>query len=237
MTKLRTNSYLIFDFETGGLVKNPDPAKGDLNPLRYPITDFACIALKGDDLSEILRYDALIAPYDDSLIYDPIAAEITGITRELAEAEGIALADFSKDLIQIFTEMNDYASRYQKAVLVGHNIRFDIPFLQEVAKRTGLDLSKYLDGDYNNEGQFSPRYLDTEKLGLMMWGGNTAIREFKLGTSCERAGIDIVGAHRAMPDVMANTELFRYFVNAMRGVKTEGASSAVSEEKRQRFHF
>lgn len=218
------------DFETGGVDK-----KNQHHSKLYPVTEFAAIAIRGDDLSEIFRYDNYIKPYDDQLEYTSGAEKITGITKELVEKEGVSLNDFMNDFMEICKEANYFSSRYFKPVIVGHNLQYDINFLIDLAQRTKKDLSKVLHGGWvSNKFQYSyedeileswvdiyqPSFIDTLIESKKVWG-ETSMPKFGLTDCCNQAGIDIIQAHKAMNDVEANVELFRYLIRKSRGGDVE----------------
>jgi DNA polymerase III alpha subunit (gram-positive type) len=63
--------------------------------------------------------------------------------------------------------------------------------------------------------------------------------DYKLGTCCQKAGVELVNAHRAMADVEATADLFRYLVNCLRS-NTQSVSEVVDqkvEENRFRSTF
>lgn len=226
------------DFETGGLNHRKDPRykerQGHPNSRYYPITEFAAIVLRGDDLSEIIRYDNLIAPYDDQLEYSQGAADVTGITKEKVEIEGVQLDEFMNDFKTLCVEAAEPTSKNQKPVLVGHNLGFDVDFLLDVANRTGTDLSKYIDGYINDKGDFIPRFIDTELFSVQKWGKDPNKKSYTLTNSSNYADIDIIGAHRAMSDVIANVDLFRYLINSLR---SEGVEAVSNKNKTIRKKF
>lgn len=213
----KINSIVVFDFETGGLDK-----KEGLHSQKYPITEFAGIALNPVTLEEILRYDNLVKPYDQKLIYDPVAANITGINKELCEKEGIPLKQLVEDLCTFFEEANIYKSKIARPLLVAHNGPYDRQFLQDIFRRTGVDLSKFVDGDKDHHGNFIPNIIDTIDLAKMLWADQTdTTTKFNLAACCERAGIDLVDGHRAMNDVVPLADLVRYILTRLRSGSTE----------------
>jgi len=207
----KINNYIILDFETGGTDKNGEHAK------KYPITEFAGIALDGVTLEKILAYDNLVKPYDENLTYDPEAANITGITKEMCEEKGIPLPNLVDDMCTFFKEANTHNSRTSKPILIAHNLPFDRQFLQDIFGRVGKDLKDYLAGEYDCYGSFIPEGIDSRMIAKMCWGEVTeTTTNFRLTSCCEKAGIEYVDGHHAMNDVMMLVDLWRYFVKRMR---------------------
>lgn len=208
----KINSYVLIDFETGGLDK-----KNRLHSQNYPVTEVAVLAINGVTLEEIVKYDNLVKPYDTKLVYDPEVARITGITKEMCISQGIPLSQIVKDLCTVFEEANLYNSKTARPILVAHNWNFDRQFLQDIFRRAGVDLSKYVAGDLDHYGNFIPDGLDTIMFCKMLQAEITDTdTKFKLQSCCEMAGVDYVDGHRAMNDVIPMTDLFRYLVVRLR---------------------
>lgn len=207
----KINNYIVIDFETGGADKEGHHSK------KYPITEFGGMVLDGVTLKKIVSYDNFVKPYDDNLIYDPQAAKITGITREMCEEKGVSLKQLVQDLCLFFKEANTYNARTAKPILIGHNLPFDSQFLQDIFGREGEDLKDYLDGDYDCYGSFIPTGIDTKMIAKMCWGDITeTTTNFRLTSCCERAGIEYIDGHHAMNDVAMTADLWAYFVQRMR---------------------
>lgn len=224
----KINSILCFDFETGGL-----------DCKKNPITEFAGILLNGATLEEMVRYDNLVKPYDNSLIYEAKAAELTGITREMCEKQGIPLKQLVDDIISLFEEGNSITGKFVKVILVAHNSPFDIPFLIEIFRRAGKDLSKYVVGSFDSEGNFIPYQIDTIADCKRMWGDITeSDTKFTLEACCEKAGIQLYDAHRAINDTSSLADLYRYITTRMRTGGTEvSVQDGVVSKHRIKFEW
>lgn len=224
----KINSYVLIDFETGGLDK-----KNRLHSQNYPITEVAALAIDGVNLDEIVRYDNLVKPYDNKLIYDPEAARATGITRAMCERDGVGLREVVNDLCKVFDEANLYRSKTARPLLVAHNWNFDRQFLQDIFRRAQVDLSKYVSGEVDHYGNFIPDGIDTIMLCKMLQAQVTdKDTKFKLQDCCYRAGVDFVDGHRAMNDVVPMTDLFRYLATRLRS----GSSQVVVDQGRISVH-
>lgn len=225
----KVRSLLCIDFETGGLDK-----KTNKHSALVPAVEFAGIGLDGVTLEQIsspsgtVSYDTIIQPYDEKLEWQAGAVAIHGLSRARCQAEGIPLRQFMQDLVQLVTETNQYNSRTARPCLLGHNVGYDINFLTDLARRTEVDLSKYLAGNFDGHGNFIPMYVETIQLAQALWGPMAdETSNFKLGTCCARAGIDLVDGHRAMNDVVATCDLYRYLVARLRA--TGGAAVTMVE--------
>lgn len=224
----KINSYVLIDFETGGLDK-----KNRLHSQNYPITEVGVLAIDGVDLNEIVRYDNLVKPYDAKLIYDPEAARATGITKAMCEKDGVSLREVVKDLCQVFTEANLHNTKIARPILVAHNWNFDRQFLQDIFRRAEVDLSKYVSGEPDHHGNFIPDGLDTIMFCKMLQAQITdKDTKFKLQDCCYRAGVDFIDGHRAMNDVVPMTDLFRYLATRLRS----GSSEVTVTEGRVSVH-
>lgn len=105
--------------------------------------------------------------------------KLTGITDKMLE-DAPEQKDVAGDIYRFF-----YGS-----VLVAHNADFDMAFL----KRLG-------DDNYYN---FDNEYMDTLKLARE----RTRFSKHNLGFLCEKLGIDLSNAHRAVYDAIATAKLF-----------------------------
>lgn len=220
--------FVICDFETSGL-----------KSIKNAITEVAMIAIRGDTLEEICRHEAYMEyAYSTSLEYDQKALDITGIKIEDLVELGLKPKEFMDKMLEVFKAANETASgKFSKTIIVGHNITFDIDFLNALAKLTKTDLSKYLLGRTTHDGFFEPIYIDTCNLARMKWQDDEQMENFKLDTSIEKAGFELADAHRAMNDVIGNKELFISFINDFRFGTGEGEIKTANRKIRHRNHF
>lgn len=111
--------YLVFDTETTGI---PEFRKPSDDPGQPHVVDIACSLYDGTGL-EIGRFDAIINPGVE--IPDEVA-QIHGITTEIAREHGIP----PSEALDRFLELVRRA-----AVIVGHNVSFDIRMMRIMAAR------------------------------------------------------------------------------------------------------
>ena len=205
------NGFLIADVETGGL-----------SAKKNPITEIAIVGLDYE-YNKTIEYSSLIKPYDENLIYEKKAAEYTGISKELCEKEG-------KDIKQVFEEVTELVKslkvgKYQKPYLVGHNlIEFDFDFLNEFFLRFNKDIFELVD----------TFLLDTLKLSRMKYG-KEEVGGFTLEKCCERAGIQLIDAHRGMNDTKATADLFINLWSSFEG--NQGSSKSIQKSEKITFLF
>ena len=213
----KINSFVIVDVETGGLDK-----KDGNHAQKVAVTEIAMLAMNGVTLQDIVKYDNLIKPYDNTLIYDPQAAQVTGIDKDLCEREGVRLREVVDDMITVLEEANVHQTKTAKPIFVAHNWPFDRGFVMEMFRRAGKDLSKYVQGGKDCFGNFIPQGIDTIDLAKQCWADITDnTTKFKLGACCLKAGVEFSDAHRAMNDVLPTADLFRYFMTRLRSGSSE----------------
>ena len=118
--------YLIFDTETTGLPKRWDAPITDTN--NWP----RCIQIAWqlhDDMGKLIEYqDYLVRPDGFNIPYD--AERIHGISTELAEAEGVSLAE----VLEKFNEALGKAK-----FIVGQNLGFDVNIMGCEFHRLGVE--------------------------------------------------------------------------------------------------
>lgn len=208
-------NYIVYDIETGGFGVD-----------KVAITEVALIALNGETLEEIERYETLIQPYGD-LGYGKEAEAITGITMDMLMADG-------KPAKQVVKEVNDFivrqgTGRITKPILCGHNIRdFDNPFMIKLFGLYRKDFLKIV----------SPAVLDTMWMSRMKTSALTdEFGKHNHTDACARAGVELFDAHRAMPDTAANAELVKSYLKALRGAGEAVVVKKEEHEYREEFKF
>lgn len=206
--KSKYGNFVGVDTETGGLPNKSKAAFFDV-----ALTEIAMVAVS-EDLEIIDKKSWLVKPYKEGLEYNPEAAKVSGITKEMCEEKGQDIQLVCKEVIQF---LKKHKNESRLPVLFGHNfISFDIPFILNMFEYCKEDLTKYA----------NPEPEDTLKWSRMRW---KELTNYKLGTVCEAAGITHTEAHRALPDTIVTSELFIYF---MKGLRREGI---VEQKKEKRF--
>lgn len=203
---MKTNNFIIFDFETGGF-----------SPNKNAICSLAMIAIDGETLQDIAEFECFFKPYDLSLLYDEAAEKITGLSQEILEENGSTLKEIKEQLIKFFDIVSQSSvSKSYKPILVGHNPIFDIGFLQQLQKYTGFAFEKFLDSKLDFHGNYVYTLLDTIQFAHLKYATDPYVKGFKLTECVEREGLDVFNAHSALDDVKATKELFKVFVKSLR---------------------
>ncbi len=164
---LKDIDFVIFDVETTGL----SAAYGDR------IIEVAVVKVRDGKIVD--RFESLINPQRD-IPY--VATMVHGITDHQ-----VANAPYANEVIpKLCNFIGD-------ACLIGHNLRFDLNFLNNECDLIGLDPL---------EDVFT---LDTIRMAKGLYPGMSS---YALGSVVLNLGIRQRGAHRAMEDVLMTTDLF-----------------------------
>lgn len=180
---------VVVDVETSGLI-----------PATDALLEIALVTLKVDDEGQIQRDQTLayhVEPFAGARL-DEQALAITGIDPSyplrFAIPEGQALE-------RLFAVVRDALERLgcYRAVLVGHNAWFDLSFILEAAKRTGIKQIPF----------HTFTTFDTASLAAV------ALGETVLARAARRARIpfDIQKAHAASYDAERTADLFCHIAN------------------------
>lgn len=194
-------SYLVWDLETTGL-----------NPETDRIVEVACMKVENGEITK--TYSAIL---NHDIDIPESAANVHGITREKAKAEGL-------DPTGVIAYLRD-AILDSEAVLTHNGIRFDAPFLLSEMRRLGwgeTDIlwlggrlkSRHIDTAamfkakkigaerkwHESFFDFASRVLDVKAYGV----------RYNVKTCCEELGIDMEGIqqHRALGDVTLTQRIY-----------------------------
>lgn len=151
------DDYVVLDIETTGL-----------NPKTNEIIELSALKIKNGDIHE--KFNTLISPEGTISQY---ITNLTGITREMTIG-----APNIKDAIKDFDEF------CQNKIIIGHNIRFDISFINQ-------NLLKHYNIPFSND------YIDTLRLARILL---PELKNKKLSTIAEYFGLDTAGMHRGLKD-------------------------------------
>jgi DNA polymerase III alpha subunit (gram-positive type) len=186
------NFYITLDTETGGLKASDNP-----------VLEIA-ICVMNHNLEDVFEYNKLIVPYGNYSIQEQ-AFKANGLNVKLLEDKGEDVSVVCNEMIEILTK---YKKGRNKPVICGHNIKkFDFLFLQEMFRFCKKDFLSYINEDF---------YIDTMWWSRARWLEST---NYKLHTCCDNAGIELVDAHRALPDTKANKDLVKYLITNLRSEK------------------
>ena len=153
-------------------------------------------------------------------VYNPQAMNVTHMTREMLESEGVELEDAIKASVEFIEK---YTMGNAKPILAGHNIkRFDNAFLEKAFTKQGYNLMELI-----SEVQM----IDTLEWARLRWFDAPS---FALGVCCNAVGVELKEAHRALPDTIANAE---FLIKMLKGLRGEGSQESVYEKRKFQFNF
>lgn len=184
---------LYFDVETTGL----DPNKND-------ITQFAAIVEIDGVVKEEVNWRC--QPLDWKAV-DEEALKITGVSLE--ELKTFQTPDkMFHDMARLFAKYIDKFDKNDKFYPAGHNVGFDLEFLQQFWIKNG---SVYGTGSYQNW-----RTLDSRAIcNFLSLKGIIPCKDIKLKTLCDYFGIEIQ-AHDALSDIRATRLLIKKVMEYMK---------------------
>ena len=166
-------SYIIVDTETTGL----EPAQSEL-------TEIGAIKVEGKELKDI--FSSLIHPKK------PISPEITRLT-------GI-----DDELVRDYPPAADVLAKFFEfigsAILVAHNVEFDIPFLKHHLK-------------IENDKELTNETICTVKVSRYLL---PQLPNHKLHTVANHLGLVVANRHRAMGDAELTYQVWLKFLDLLR---------------------
>lgn len=157
---LKEDTYVVFDVETTGL-----------SAVHDEIIELAAVKVKNGEIID--RFESFVNPHR------PLSATITELTS--------ITDDMVKDAPDLDEVLPDYLDFIDGTVLVAHNARFDMGFLQAGAKKIG------------REPVTNP-VIDTLELGRLLY---PRLKNHRLNTLCKQFDIDLTQHHRAIYDAEA----------------------------------
>jgi DNA polymerase III subunit epsilon len=179
-------TFVVFDTETTGL----EPDRGDR------VVSLAGVKVQGGVVRRSKHFDAIVNP---GRPIPPGSAVLHGITD--ARVAGMPALEAVMPAFLRFAE---------GAVLVGHEVWFDLSFLEPEAKRLGIPRIAS-----------SHPVLDTRLLSRLVHG---ELPEHDLEAVAERLGVTIQGRHSALGDAYATADVLVRLLGLLRsrGVNTMG---------------
>jgi DNA polymerase III epsilon subunit-like protein len=208
-------NLIILDTETGGYF-----------PEKNPITEVGLVVLEPAKFKQLDTYQTYVKPYLDLTIEKDA---ILSTQMNISDLE--AGKSFAKVAVELSVLFKKYTlkggNRATKPILVGHNIPFDIKFLQYLFQHTiKKDLFDFIDE--------SP--IDTMRLAQLKEAGKPKSGEttkYNLMVCCERFGIKLKSAHGAMADVNATSALLVALIGVLR--QTGNQVNRTEEQKSRSF--
>lgn len=152
--------YVVFDIETTGL-----------SVMNNKIIELA--GVKMQDNKEIGRFSTFINPHED-IPYN--IQQLTNITNDMV-----------KDAPELEPQLREFIDFIEDAILVAHNARFDMGFIQAACKRHGLPEVK------------NP-VLDTLELARFL---HPSMKNHRLNTLSDKYKVSLENHHRAIDDSIA----------------------------------
>ncbi len=185
---------VVVDVETGGF-----------NPFTDALLEIAAVILKLDDNGNISRGETArfhVQPFENANI-EAAALEVNRIDPHHPLRPAIPERDA---LQRVFRDIRASlrATECTRAILVGHNAHFDLSFLNEAVKRTGI-----------KRNPFHPfSVFDTATMG------GVALGQTVLARAVQAAGMswDADAAHSAAYDAELTADLFCSIVNRFRPI-------------------
>lgn len=189
-------AFVVFDLETTGLSQTA-----------ARICEIGAVRIEHLEASE--TFETLVAP---SHTLPGAVAHLTGLTdRALRHAPGVEVA-----LRRFSTFVGD-------AVLVAHNARFDVGFVnRELGRIRGHSLATTV--------------IDTVPLARTLLAGR--VERTSLASLAFFFGVSVRPCHRALPDAQATAEVFLRLVEiaAERGATSVGELEELAAPRRRRIH-
>jgi len=187
--------FIAIDTETGGI-----PSVKNAATISIALTEIAVVVIENESLEIIHKDSWLIAPYDSELIYHPKAAEVSGITKQMLEKEGLGIEEVYKNFKKALT--SNKIGR-QKPILIMQNKKFDTPFLKNLFAIFNDNFEDYIDSVEDTLDWARKKFIEKPN--------------FKLGSIADYCGIDHTEAHRAAADTLTTAQIWIYFMECLRG--------------------
>ncbi len=163
--RLDSKKYVVFDLETTGL-----------SPVRNKIIEFGAVKIENGKVTE--RFSEFVNP-EVPIPYN--IQKLTSITDEM-----VASSETIETILPRFLKFAE------GAVLVGHNVGFDIGFVKEKAKEQGLP------ADFTT--------VDTEGIARILLPGHA---KYTLDAVAKQLGVSLEHHHRAVDDAECTFEIFQ----------------------------
>ena len=186
LARMFSRPILVLDTETTGL-----------DPVADSIIDIAAILLDPETLAERKVFRSAVRPTS------PInegARRVHGLT-----AEALATAPSVEEVVRSLA-----GSTPASAILCGHNVAFDVGFLQHAFRRSAI------------EWPFDYHYLDTWTIAFFVLGARAVKAPgYSLSNLCSLFGIPREAKHSALEDARAVCAILRHLYAFVRGDQME----------------
>lgn len=166
--------------------------------------------------------------------YHPQALEVTHISRNMLEREGM---EFEEGFKQVKEFLTTHTVGNSKPIIAGHNIG-SLPRRIVRGKEKGPDgfdnpfMEKFFqDNDDDFFDSVNEKIIDTLKEARIKW---FELPGFNLGTCANEVGLTLKEAHRALPDTIANA---KFLVKMLKNLRGEGNQQSKYKRKKFKFQF
>lgn len=197
-------NIIVFDIETTGLSKD-----------KNAIIEIFCCGFDNElnDISEF--HTGIMNVYGNREIADQ-ALQANGITIDQIENGN----DPKQQIDKLCAYFKSLTVGRNKPVVAGHNIdKFDLPFLNDMFAYFNKNLADYINDEFTIDTMWWARLKASEQTN------------YKLGTCCEVEGVELINAHRAQADTIANKQLVKKYIQNLR------SDSEMEKGKRFRTTF
>lgn len=168
-TALEDAVYIVFDVETTGLSATYDK-----------IIELAAVKMQNGNIID--RFERFVNPHH---ALSATTIELTGITDEMV-----------RNAPEIEQVIKDFYEFIGDGIIVAHNASFDMGFLYEGYRRTGID-------------HFNHPVIDTLELARFL---HPEMKSHRLGTLTKKFNIELTQAHRAIFDCEATGYLLLHLL-------------------------
>lgn len=164
--------------------------KSSDSPDSYVVIDIETTGVKENDL--IIEIGALRVQNSEAVEYFSTLVNCgSQIPKEITKLTGISSEDILSKGVPIENALRQFISFIGESTLVGHNIRFDIDFLQSACQKTGLSV-------------IANKTLDTMRISRK----KLYLSNYSLSTVSEHFGIERAQLHRAVKDCETTFKVF-----------------------------
>ena len=177
-TALEDAVYVVFDVETTGLSATYDK-----------IIELAAVKMQNGNIID--KFERFVNPHH---ALSATTIELTGITDEMV-----------RNAPEIEQVIKDFYEFIGDGILVAHNASFDMGFLYEGYRRTGID-------------HFNHPVIDTLELARFL---HPEMKSHRLGTLTKKFNIELTQAHRAIFDCEATGYLLLHLLKEAEEHKIE----------------
>ena len=190
---MNKRNFIVLDTETTGLDEETQE-----------IVQIAAEAISGDTLYDHQsgKFQAVLKPEKPETA-SPKAIEVLG--EELwttAQASGLDQKTALKSLLAYCETVNDRKNKYEKPMLVGHNIKFDLKFIVAACKRHGLIKTE-------DDLPFHYHTIDTISIGFLLFHTDPNVTSYTLDSVAKVFGIvRKQDTHDAGEDVSITKQIF-----------------------------